>query len=1050
MYIYIFFKERAEFKRDLDIYTQSGAYKMRFMGVSSSSHSFTAAALPVRPHHHRRHRISSSVCARKSTANNNNNNDSRKKTTLKSLTTSTNEFRRRRRHGGASRLEKNFNALRDDDDLGALEDKNNFEEGEQPNGIDGMTLWFALGFVFDFMTPSSAECRKIIRAAAEQNRVVLKNVSQWRKLQWEKAAKEHVVLRNAHTPLPGCRGYRVCWQSSAQNGGECSHGDLLLIFVPSTRKYHREEDFRKGFDCGPPQSAREKEGEESENDDVEDEDEDEDEQKKKKKTTKKKKKSVVKSAKEVLDALDRISKVNEQLWYVRERILKNGEGIDVDALAESTKKSLGDKGGGVGAPSSSSSMSSPSSSSSSSKQKEDGDDDEDKRTEEENSNSGDEDDDDDSNIATMDKYGSPEQAWENGQGADAVSLWLRFNINFDFHGPAGFVNRSVVKVAAEEKGIQTSQCESWPKHTWIDVAERAGVTFKSSHAAISQCGRGWKLCWVDDDVNITMKGKRAVSSSAENTTSDDAEDSDSTSDERRRRRRGGDGTSSSHLDDASSGGVPQAFVWVPETAKYYTFGAALKNKRSKIAGVSVQDVAKAAVAAAKSQPPPPGLKAALLRDSDFLATLGRAASKETAEKKKEVSTPTEDEDASEETREEKLLAMAREASERMEDDENDDYENQRETVYPPGFDGADGDGGDTIDGTHISSEFYSRSAGYLSFVENDWTEEDAMRQMGLKNVPDYYSDEVLSSPDEEQEDFIEATTSERGGDEEEQKLPKPVTLFDFEQRDEQVAPLESPKTFPDRMAELEEQEQKQKQNVAIATRKTEHLDLWQKFPEDLPDTKQWELHRLAGVDYLVAKMEDGRLDFNEVMKVKRDEYTGRCTSKLERVDTSGQVKGNSLQPTHYAPIHWTEQHHELKEGWDETNPDPRALSTYTREWERTTKVYLVPKSGDDINATLDFTKPLILFTNGESSDDIFQVHDAISGARENPDGVLVVKKGELAVVPQTSVPGYEELIQNWEQEVNWSEEKKNFNEDFYREIDFDQDIGDETPEIDLI
>ena len=440
------------------------------MSAVSSSHSFTAAALPLNPRHQNR---ISSRCARKSTTN---NNDSKKKT-LKSASSS-NEFRGRRRQRGASLLEKN-NALSDDEQhLGALKTKKDFEEQEQPNGIDGMTLWFALGFVFDFMTPSSAECRKIIRAAAEQNRVVLKNVSQWRKLQWEKAAKEHVVLRNAHTPLPGCRGYRVCWQSSAQNGGECSHGDLLLIFVPSTRKYHREEDFRKGFDCGPPQSAREKEGEESENDDVEDEDEQK--KKKKKKTTKEKKKSVVKSAKEVLNALDRISKVNEQLWYVRERILKNGEGIDVDALAESTKKSLGDKGDGVGAPSSSSSMSSPSSSSSS-KQKEDGDDDEDKRTEEENSNSGNEDDDDDSNIATMDKYGSPEQAWENGQGADAVSLWLRFNINFDFHGPAGFVNRSVVKVAAEEKGIQTSQCESWPKHTWIDVAERAGVTLSLIH-----------------------------------------------------------------------------------------------------------------------------------------------------------------------------------------------------------------------------------------------------------------------------------------------------------------------------------------------------------------------------------------------------------------------------------------------------------------------------------------------------------------------------------------------------------------------------------------
>ena len=71
----------------------------------------------------------------------------------------------------------------------------------------------------------------------------------------------------------------------------------------------------------------------------------------------------------------------------------------------------------------------------------------------------------------MDKYGSPEQAWENGQGADAVSLWL-FNINFDFHGP--LVWQSAVVKVAKKKGIQTSQCESWPKHTWIDVAERAG------------------------------------------------------------------------------------------------------------------------------------------------------------------------------------------------------------------------------------------------------------------------------------------------------------------------------------------------------------------------------------------------------------------------------------------------------------------------------------------------------------------------------------------------------------------------------------------------
>ena len=232
----------------------------------------------------------------------------------------------------------------DDDDDDDAHESFEQKEQQQPVGIDGMTLWFALGFVFDFMTPSSAECRKIIRAAAEQNRVVLKNVSQWRKAQWEKAAKEHVQLRNAHTPLPGCRGYRVCWQASIRDGGECPHGDLMLIFVPSTRKFHREEDFRKGFDCGPPMDERENEKEEGNDKDKE--------TKKKKKS--KKTKTTVKSAKEVLDSLDRICQVNEQLWYVRERILKNGESIDVEALAESTKKSLGEKGDEFDASSSSS------------------------------------------------------------------------------------------------------------------------------------------------------------------------------------------------------------------------------------------------------------------------------------------------------------------------------------------------------------------------------------------------------------------------------------------------------------------------------------------------------------------------------------------------------------------------------------------------------------------------------------------------------------------------------------------------------------------------
>ncbi len=100
----------------------------------------------------------------------------------------------------------------------------------------------------------------------------------------------------------------------------------MLIFIPSTRKFHREEDFRKGFDCGPPMDARENEKEEENEgeDDGGGEGNEKDKETKKKKKSKKSK-TTVKSAKEVLDSLDRICQVNEQLWYVRERILKNGE-----------------------------------------------------------------------------------------------------------------------------------------------------------------------------------------------------------------------------------------------------------------------------------------------------------------------------------------------------------------------------------------------------------------------------------------------------------------------------------------------------------------------------------------------------------------------------------------------------------------------------------------------------------------------------------------------------------------------------------------------------
>ena len=1020
---------------------------------------------------------------------------------------------------------KHVSALDDDDDVYDVDDDKEDDDGyggvemndldyerqtemKQPKGFDGQDVWYALGFVFDFMTPSSQECKKIIRASAEQNRVVLKNISQWRKPQWEKAAQEYVKFKNQHTPLPGCRGYRVCWQTSVQFGGDSQQGDLLLIFVPSTRKFHREEDFRKGFDCGLFGAERAIPG--SSDDDFDDADEEEEEeeeeeevvevtvppQKKKrgpKKTTKKKKKKIlgVRSAKDILDAVEKLSRVNEHMFTIRQRIAKNGEKVDVAALAEG----------------SSSNSWAESSYNNIKNVSDEGEEEHNNKnnTEEDVNNNNDDDnnnndndidddddtvndagheanDDDDNNVSTNEKYGSPENAWAEGQGADAPSLWLRYNINFDFHGPAGFVNRAVVKAASERKGISTSQNESWPKYQWIEAAERAGITYKSSHAAISQCGRGWKLCWVDDDVNITMKNRRNNNSDNDNGNENRADDDD----ERRRRRRASDGIGSSAASgtyENSANDMPQVFVWVPETAKYYTFGAALKNNQSKIAGVSVQDVAKAAVAAAKSQPPPPGLKAALLRDSDFLATLGRAASTKEEKSKKESTSTTsttttttnnnnnneeDEEDAVAETREEKILAMAREAREKSriennmnnnENDENDDddLENQqRETNLPPGFDADSPNSSETFDGQPVASDFYSRSAGYLSFVRNDWSEEDTMQEMGLKQIPDYYSDEVLSSGTEVDDDeLMDLKDETKKDDEEEERVPKPVTFVDYEKRDEQVAPLESPKTFPNRMALFKEQAAEEAANAPLAKRyNKDQISFWQKFPDDLPTTKKWQLIRLAGVDFLILQFEDGRLDFSEVLRVRRDEETGKCTTLLERVNTSEASK-HIKEPLQYVQIHWTEQHHELKEGWDETNPDPRALSTYTREWERTTKLYLVPSNSsiaNDVHATLDFKKPVVVLSNGERGTEMFKVHENISGAKENPDGLLVIKQGELTVVPQTQVPGYEELIRHWENETQWEHEldKRDFNESFYREIDFDGDIGDETPEIDLI
>ena len=140
--------------------------------------------------------------------------------------------------------------------------------------------------------------------------------------------------------------------------------------------------------------------------------------------------------------------------------------------------------------------------------------------------------------------------------------------------------------------------------------------------------------------------------------------------------------------------------------------------------------------------------------------------------------------------------------------------------------------------------------------------------------------------------------------------------------------------------------------------------------------------------------------------------------KLERVDTSGQI-GTSLR---LCRRYIGRNNTTIARRMGRNEPRSESVVYVHQGVGITTKVYLVPKSSDDVEATLDFTKSLILITNGESSEDIFQVHDAISGVAKTQ--TCFGRKRRTHRLPQSNVPGYEELIQNWEQEVNWTEEEE--------------------------
>jgi hypothetical protein len=104
-------------------------------------------------------------------------------------------------------------------------------------GWDAAELHALTGLAWTFTTPSSTDGRKIVKAASAIANRSLKGSSNWRKEDWEAAAKRaDVRFLDTFSTLPGMRGFRACW---APNG-------VALLYVPGVRKFFSVNDVKDG------------------------------------------------------------------------------------------------------------------------------------------------------------------------------------------------------------------------------------------------------------------------------------------------------------------------------------------------------------------------------------------------------------------------------------------------------------------------------------------------------------------------------------------------------------------------------------------------------------------------------------------------------------------------------------------------------------------------------------------------------------------------------------------------------------------------------------
>ena len=805
-------------------------------------------------------------------------------------------------------------------------------------GWDPAEMHRLTGMVWGFTTPSSTDGRKIVKHACEEANVKLKGSSNWRKEDWEIAAEASgLVFLDTFSSLAGMRGFRVVW---------APHG-VALLYVPGVRRFYTMDDVKAG-------AADDKAG---------------------------------KDTAGVIASLEALCRVNKSF---------------ADAYATATDPAAARMAAAAlrnitpGSPEFASAMGR-----------------------------------DPDPAGASDEYLNPRSAiarWCTGAGVDAPALYREYGVGFDFHGPAGTVSRGVIAAAAFDAGkpVDPDADVSWPKQRWVEAMESLGVTYRSTHAPLSSLGRGWKVCWIADAVGLGCPSVLiwAPEQNAYFTL----------------------GSLSAATAETAPAPVEGAIRAIVAVAKSTPAPQGLKAALTKdsdfltllgrkpaddtaavsagtTGGAAAAAAADAAAQAAGTLPtplpadpvaPPPQANVNVSAteevsviasnddddddDDDEVVSLGgRAAA---------VDPPTGTDDGSTYFREPAPLddyewADSREGLRRRptslrsesDDAEDDVWVSEDMLDRPmaaPGFEDVPGmEGFVAEERVTGQGEFFSRSAGYLSFVDGSFSKADLAREMGM----DRHRDDA------------------------------PVTPYDF----------------PDKSAAIEEMERQSAGNAELDI--TDSEDFKELIPRGLPrDFESYHPLRLDGCDYLVAKTNDGRLDLREIMMARR-RADGHFAGEAQRVDTSHLM---DLTPAHYHAVPWTERGIVR----EEKHIPGSELTEFDTIVEKTKKVFLVwaEHALDYAHATdrrLDFTKPVIaLDVDGGCT------KTAVRGAEAKPkNGVLVIREGEMFVQAGDELPNWEEVCTEHDMKMAEKSQGPDLHADFLKEVEDDY-IPDDTPEVD--